>query len=226
MKRTLLAATAALALSAVPARAQLSVYDLKSDVARAAEAVRSIQQAVQQYRMLESTYNAIAHATDVRGVAAALGGPMRTYLPEVGQIPGLIAGSGTLYGAANALMGASRYLDVGEDSPWAREMQRRERATANLKALALGGMQSTQVSIGGLMSLLDRISGSQDGTEVAAVNGALAVEQQNISHHQAQVQQLQLMLATEDRSDRQRAEQMRYESASELYDATAAGAPE
>lgn len=226
MKRMLLAAAAALALATGTARAQLSVYDLKGDVARAAEAVRSIQQMVQQYRMLESTYNAIAHATDVRGVAAALGGPARMYFPEVGQIPGLIAGSGSLYGAANGLIGMSRYLDVGEDSPWAREMQRRERATANLKAMALGGMESAQTSIGGLMSLLDRLSGSQDGTEVAAVNGALAVEQQNISHHQAQVAQLQLMLGTEDRSDRQRAEQMRYESASELYDATAGGAPQ
>ena len=57
-------------------------------------------------------------------------------------------------------------------------------------------------------------------TEVSAVNGALAVEQQNIEHHKAQIAQVQLMLATEERVERQRAEQQRWESARTLYENT------
>ena len=69
-------------------------------------------------------------------------------------------------------------------------------------------------------TMLDRIGGSQDVTEVSAVGGALQVEGQNIGHHRAQIDQVRLMLETEERTERQRAEQMHYESARELFENT------
>ena len=221
MRRHLFAAIAALPFAASPAAAQLLTHDAPSNAMRIAEAARSIQQAIAQYRMLEATYNSLAHATDVAGVAAALGGPVRTYMPEAGQVTDLLAGSGSLWGTASRLLSMGRYYDVGQDSPWAIEMQRRETVTANARAIAAAGLESAQQSVLGLTSLLDRITGSQDVTEVSAVNGAVAVEQQNISHHQAQLSQVRLMLATEERTERQRAEQMQYESALRLYESTA-----
>ncbi len=219
-RRILLAGAAALALAAQPAAAQLATHDAPSNLLRVAEAGRAIRQAIQQYRMLEATYNSLAHATDVAGVASALGGPVRTYMPEAGQVTDLLAGSGSLWGTANRLLNMGRYADVGSETPWAREMQRRETVTANARAIAAAGMESAQQSVMGLSSLLDRIAGSQDVTEVSAVNGALEVENQNIAHHRAQLDQVRLMLATEERTERQRAEQMQYESARELFENT------
>ncbi len=221
-RATTLAAVLALsAAGAAPAAAQgVPVYDNASNVARIAEAARALQQALAQYRMLEATYNSLAHATDVGGVAAALGGATRTFMPEAGQVAGLLSGSGSVYGAANGLLALGRYADVGTESPWAQEMQRRELATANFRAIGQAGLEASQRSVLSLSSLLDRITGSQDVTEVSAVNGALAVEQQNIEHHKAQIAQVQMMLATEERVERQRAEQQRWESARTLYDNT------
>lgn len=221
-RATALAAVLALsAAGATPAAAQgIPVYDNASNVARIAEAARALQQALAQYRMLEATYNSLAHATDVGGVAAALGGATRTFMPEAGQVAGLLSGSGSVYGAANGLLALGRYADVGTESPWAQEMQRRELATANFRAIGQAGLEASQRSVLSLSSLLDRITGSQDVTEVSAVNGALAVEQQNIEHHKAQIAQVQMMLATEERVERQRAEQQRWESARTLYDNT------
>lgn len=225
MKRTLLAAVAALPLLAFvgPHRASAQgglVHDPASNAFRIAEAARAIQQAIQQYRMLEATYNSLAHATDVAGVAAALGGPVRSYMPEAGQITDLLAGSGSLWGTASRLLSLGRYADVGTETPWAREMQRRELVTANARAVATAGLESAQQSVAGLTSLLERISGSQDVTEVVAVNGALEVENQNIAHHRAQLDQVRLLLATEERTERQRDEQIRYEDARQLFEST------
>ncbi|MBX9699204.1 MAG: type IV secretion system protein [Acetobacteraceae bacterium] len=221
-RTTALAAVLALsAAGATPGAAQgIPVYDNASNIARIAEAARALQQAIAQYRMLEATYNSLAHATDVSGVAAALGGATRTFMPEAGQVAGLLSGSGSFYGAANGLLALGRYADVGTGSPWAQEMQRRELATANFRAIGQAGLEASQRSVLSLSSLLDRITGSQDVTEVSAVNGALAVEQQNIEHHKAQIAQVQLMLAAEERVERQRAEQQRWESARTLYDNT------
>jgi len=216
-----LAAALALSTAALPAQAQgLAVFDSTSNLTRIAEAGKALQQAIQQYRMLESTYNTLAHATDVGGVANALGGATRTFMPESRELAGLLSGAGSLYGAASGLLTTGRYADVGRISVFAQEMQRRELATANFRAIGQAGLESSQGSIRGLTSLLDRITGSQDVTEVSAVNGALAVEQQNIEHHKAQIAQVQLMLATEDRVERQRAEQQRWESANTLYENT------
>jgi hypothetical protein len=220
MKRHLLAAVAALALSAAPAAAQVIVHDPKSDQQRMVEAIRAIEEAMRRYRMLQATYQALSGARDIQGVAAALGTPVRTYMPQGAIVTDLIAGSRSPWGTATRLMNMARYRDVGRDTVWAREMQRREIATANARAIADAGLQSSQQSLEGLGGLLARLSGSNDVNEAVAANGAVAVEQQNLAHHQQQLQQVQLMLHTEDRTDRQRAEQMRYESALELYENT------
>jgi type IV secretion system protein VirB5 len=222
IRPAVLAATLVLSAAGTePAAAQgVPVYDNASNITRIAEAARALQQALAQYRMLEATYNSLAHATDVGGVAAALGGATRTFMPGAGQAAGLLSGSGSIYGAANSLLALGRYADVGTESPWAQEMQRRELATANFRAIGQAGLEASQRSVLSLSSLLDRITGAQDVTEVGAVNGALAVEQQNIEHHKAQIAQVQMMLAAEERVERQRAEQQRWESARTLYDNT------
>ena len=220
-RRALLAGAAALPLLSGAASAQgYPVYDNLALLKQVAVWLQQARDMKAQFEQLQMTYAALSHATDVQGVAAALGGPVRTYMPQAGVVTDLLAGSGSVWGTANRLLGLGRYADVGQETPWAREMQRRELVTANARAIAQAGLESAQTSIAGLTSLLDRLTGSQDVTEVSAVNGALEVENQNIAHHKAQLDQVRLMLATEDRTERQRAEQMRYESARELFEST------
>lgn len=223
MKRHMLLGAAAIVLvcAGKPAAAQgLPVHDNASNVARVIEAGRALQQAIQQYNMLKAAYGALAHTTDATGMLSILGGPTRTFMPEAGQVMGLLAGSGSVYGAANALQGVSRMVDVGDSTPFAAEMQRRELATANVKAIALSGMQFSQDAISRLSGMLDRISGSEDVTEAVAVGDALQVEQQNIAQHNTQIAQLQVALLAENRVDQQRAEQQRWDSASTLVNNT------
>ena len=220
-RRALLAGVAALPLLSGAALAQgYPVYDNLALLKQVAVWLQQARDMKAQFEQLQMTYAALSHATNVQGVASALGGPVRTYMPGAGQVTDLLAGSGSMWGTASRLLNMGRYADVGQDSPWAREMQRRETVTANARAIAEAGLEAAQTSVASLGSLIDRITGSQDVTEVSAVNGALEVENQNIAHHKAQLDQVRLMLATEDRTERQRAEQMNYESARELFENT------
>jgi hypothetical protein len=55
---------------------------------------------------------------------------------------------------------------------------------------------------------------------VSAVNGLIALEQQNLDAHRAQVENIQLLLASDDRVTQQRDEQIRRESADILWAST------
>ena len=221
MKRHLLAAVAALPLLSGAASAQgIPTYDNAAFIRQGIVWLQQAKDMKFQADQLVATYNVLSHATDVSQVAAALGGPVRTYMPEAGQVTDLLAGSGSMWGTANRLLNMGRFADVGQDTPWAREMQRRETVTANARAIAQAGLESAQTSVTSLTSLIDRITGAQDVTEVSAVGGALQVESQNIAHHRAQIDQVRLMLATEERTERQRDEQIRYEDARQLFEST------
>jgi hypothetical protein len=229
MKRRLLATVAAVPLMTGHAHAQLAVIcpecakewtQIAGWAKQASDVLEQIQWATNQYHMLNNTYNAIAHATDVQGVAAALGGVTYTYLPEASEAVNFVAGSGSIYGIASGLRTAGRYADVGDDTPWAREMQRRELATANVKSIAHRGLEDIGARLEHLGELVGLISAAEDGTAVSAHAAAVNVEQSNIGNHQAQLQQMALMLAGENRVDVQRAEQMQWESARQLREAT------
>lgn len=215
MKRTILAGAAALALLAAPASAQWIVHDPGSNMARIMEAARALQQAIQQYEQLRATYNAIAHQTDLSGLANTLGGLGRTYMPQASRVPGLLGGQGS-WGQANGFMQQDRLYDMGNADPAAREMQRREQATANAKAIAAAGLTDAEDRIARLEAMKARLEAAQDGTEVEAVTGYLALEQQHLAAHQAQIEQARLLLAAEDRVERQREEQALRRSADDL----------
>ena len=56
---------------------------------------------------------------------------------------------------------------------------------------------------------------------MSAVNGLIALAQQNLDTHRAQVENVQLLLASDDRVSQQREEQLQRESADMLMRATA-----
>ncbi len=237
MKRILMAGAAALALTAaaVPAQAQWAVYDAKSDVSRIMEAVRALQQAqmqyqmlVSQYQQLQATYNSIAHATNLGDIAGSLGGVSRSYLPygsEIGSALSIAQGGsygsvGTMLGQANAFLSNNRLFQSPTQDAWAREMQRREDVTANYQALAQESMYEADQRLANLSRLQARLEDAQDGTEVAAVQGLIAVEQQNLQIHQARFANLQAMADADQRVTDQRQQQMQRQQAENLRAAT------
>ncbi|WP_424138822.1 type IV secretion system protein [Roseomonas chloroacetimidivorans] len=236
MKYPLLATVAVLAM-ATPAHAQIPVTDGASITARALEAARSLKQGLQQlqqmqaqYQQAVTTYNAIAHATDLGGVVSALGGVSRSYLPPNSAITeGLSAVQGGIYGGVpGALSGAERFLGSnqlyatpGTPDAWQTEQNRRSMVTANAQALAAESMAEADQRLANLAFLRARLEAAKDGTEVAAVNGLIAIEQQNLAIHQARFQNISAMVVADNRVTDQRQEQRQRQSADELKAMTA-----
>lgn len=218
MKRLLLAAAAAVPfLAAEPAKAQgaLETTQLLSWAKQAKDMVDQMTEAQRRYRQLVMTYNAIAHSTDLSGVANALGGVSRTYVPEASSTVQMLGSASRLFGTAGAMMEGDRLYQglpqagafARTGQRWLEEMERRERATANAKALAEAGMMDAQERVVQLEAAKARLEAAQDGTEVAAVQGLIQVAQANMALHDQQMRAMQFALASEERVERQRAEQ-------------------
>lgn len=177
-----------------------------------------------QYDMAMRTYNALSHATDLGSAATALGGLTRNFMPEANAIPELMRDANNLWGSAgyynyNDMYYASRVLNKWGDR-WTDEMDRRMAVTSNAKAMAEAGVFNAEDHVTKLDLLRARLEAAVDVTEVSAVNGLIALEQQNMAAHQMQVQNVALLLETDERVTRQREEQVQRESADLLFLAT------
>ena len=223
MRNFLLAGVALLTLTE-PVFAWGVVYDPVQDAQGIQELARWIQQIEamqQQYQQLVLTYNVLAHATDLSDVASALGMVTRSYMPEASIIPDMMSDVGYLWGRGAQFNEHDAYYTTQMADRWAREMQRRQAVTSNAKALASAALIDAQQQVLRLGDLQARLSAAQDVTEVSAVNGYIALEQQNLDSHRAQVENIRLMLEADDRVSQQRQEQMERESADLLYLSTA-----
>lgn len=239
MRRVLLAAVAAVAISS-GARAQAIVQDplnliqntitSLNSVTTAGEAIKTVRQLVQTYRVVNSHYQAFAHQTDLGGIAMQLGNMSRSYLPEAGMMSDMLgavryggimgAGNQLLYGEAGRYITSNRLFRGPAEDDFTKEMDSREAVTANAMAITRAGMQDGQDRLAKLELLKARIEAAQDGTEVAAVNGLIEVEKTNLQIHAANVQKVQLMLAADSRVEMQRQDQRRYRDAHELREST------
>lgn len=228
MKNFLLATVAVVALT-LPhhAHAQRIVFDPIQEaqgIQQLAQWVQQIAAMKQEYDQLVRTYNALSHVTDLRSAAAALGGLTRNYFPEASAIPELMRDAANLWGSAgyynsNDLYYASRIINKWGDR-WSEEMERRMAVTSNAKAMAEAAVLNAEDHVLKLDLLRSRLEAAQDVTEVSAVNGLIALENQNMDAHRAQLETVALLLETEQRVTAQRDEQMQRESADLLFLAT------
>ena len=92
--------------------------------------------------------------------------------------------------------------------------------TSNAKAMAEAGALNAEDHVTKLDLLRARLEAAADVTEVSAVNGLITLEQQNMAAHQMQVQNVALLLETDQRVTQQREEQIQRESADLLFMAT------
>jgi opacity protein-like surface antigen len=229
--RNYLFATVALLTLAGPARAADIVFEpmleaqgvmsLANQARELAQWVQQIAAMKQQYDQLVSTYNALAHVTDLSSAAYALGGLTRNYMPEAGAIPDLMTDVSNLWGRGAYFNSYDLYYASQMIDKWGTEMERRRAVTSNAKAMAAAGALDAQDHITKLAILQARLEAARDVTEVSAVNGLIALEQQNLDSHRAQIENVRLMMMADDRVSEQRAEQMQRESADRLMAATA-----
>jgi hypothetical protein len=221
--RTFLLTTAALLALTAPARAIGVVYDPVQDTQGIQELAKWVQQLSEmqrQYEQLVSTYNALAHVTDLSSAAYALGGLTRNYMPEANAIPDLMTDVANLWGRAGYFNSYDLYYASNVIDKWGTEMERRRAVTSNAKAMAAAGALDAQDHVTKLAILQARLEAARDVTEVSAVNGLIALEQQNLDAHRAQIENVRLLLASDDRVSQQREEQMQRESADMLMQAT------
>ena len=233
MKKLLLATVMAASIStaSAPAHAFEIVYDpslwmqnVIQYVKEGAHWVEQIGWYKRQYDVADRTWNAVSHVTDLRSAAGALGGLTRNFMPEANAIPQLMGDVSTLWGSAGSynahdLYYQSRILNKWGDR-WTDEMERKMVVTSNAKAMAEASSLSYEQSLYNLDVLQARLSAAKDVTEVAAVNGLISLEAQNLQVHQAQAQNVALLLAADDRVTQQREEQIQRESADLLFMAT------
>jgi ribose 1,5-bisphosphokinase PhnN len=77
-------------------------------------------------------------------------------------------------------------------------------------------MAEADQRLANLAILRARLEAARDGTEVAAVNGLIAIEQQNLAIHQARFQNISAMVTADNRVTEQRIEQRQRHNADEL----------
>lgn len=233
MKKLLLATVMAASISTMsaPAHAFEIVYDpsawtqdLIQNIKEAAHWVEQIAWYKRQYDVADRTWNAVSHVTDLGSAASALGGLTRNFMPEANAIPELMRDASNLWGRAGYynsydMYYASNVLNKWGDR-WTDEMERRMAVTSNAKAMAEAGVFNAEDHVLKLDMLRARLEAAADVTEVSAVNGLIALEQQNMAAHQMQVQNVALLLETDERVTRQREEQIQRESADLLFLAT------
>ena len=232
MKRALLASAICLGLgSASPAHAVLPVTDTAGIATRAIEAARSLGQMVQQYQVmrqqydqLQATYNVLSHPNQVLGIARGLAQQqMRFPGSTPGSIPGLSFGS-QLSAGASRFLDQNRYAAPQGDDFAAREMRRREQATANIQAEAQTGMERADERIAYLSQLQQSIQDQPDVTAVAAVEARIGSEHLFLQNEANNVGRLQLVQQTAARVDQQRAEQAGRKEAEDWHARAAAQA--
>jgi conjugal transfer/entry exclusion protein len=211
MTRTRTALALALTVAvAAPASAQLAVIDganLAQTTVTAARALQQIEQLRQHYDQLVRTYDAIAHPTSIGGVAGAVRGLSRTIMPPATQVPDMMAGRGGEWGQAGTMLNADRLYAPAERDEWAREMERRERVTANAKAMAQAAIEDAEQEIGSLDAMRGEVEAAPDGTAGVAVGNGLSLARQRLDASRLQLEQIRLMLAADDRVTTQRGEQ-------------------
>ena len=86
-------------------------------------------------------------------------------------------------------------------------MERRERVTANAKAMAEAAYTDAEEQLAQLDALRAEVEAAPDVTAVTAQSAAVALAHQRLSANQAMLEQARLLLTADDRVTQQRSEQ-------------------
>ena len=212
MNRTVSAGLlAASVLISSHAQSQVVVHDplnMTQLLAQLKQLQDALTVAKNSYRELQQTVSSLQHLNPqiMNPGQALMNDAMRLPGSASTAMPGLNFGS-NLSGAGQPFYNQNQYYAPQGNDFAAQEMQRRQTATANLQGEAQTGMSRIAQRLASLTQLENCIQQQPDVTAVSAIAARINVEHLYLTNESNNIQQLQLMQATQAHVDQQRGEQ-------------------
>lgn len=187
---------------------ETELHATMTDIATAASWLAQLTYMKNQLTQMSGTLASVAHLNpgSMQVGLGLLTNSMRLPGSSANAMPGLNFGSTTTSAGQQFYNQNHVYTPTGNDFA-AQELQRRQVATSNLQGEALTGMQQIMVRLGDLAQLEQAIVAQPDVTAVAAIGARIASEKMFIANEGNNISHLNLLMATQDHVDQQRAEQ-------------------
>ncbi|WP_326831294.1 type IV secretion system protein [Bombella mellum] len=186
----MLATVMVLTVSVRPARAQIMVMDNGSITQSIANTAREVFQLTQQYNMFKNVpdvFNGMLSDFKRR----ILQHPLPSAEEIVDQIT---ADTGKLSQYAQHFAGLNRYVVSDQDKdPISQFLRQGTASLANIRGLAMQNLTSLDERLNSLNEMQETLRGATDITQVAAINGRIAVESQAVQAQMAEAQNLQTL---------------------------------
>lgn len=206
-------ASAAVALvvasSALPANAQLAVFD----GANAANTAQSIIQLKAQLDQLKSTYDTVTnHLAEAKRMTAAVTGvrnlgdvfnnpAIRQYLPgDVKRIydKASLGGYAGISGSVDEILKAEGLTGTTAEK-MASIQERQRRSAATTKLIGEDAFEGARQRLAQLDQLQSKINQTEDPKAIADLQARIAIEQANMQNESTKLQLLQMMAQAEER---------------------------
>jgi conjugal transfer/entry exclusion protein len=182
---------------------------LLNDARQAGDALKQLQQLQQQYQMLHSQYEAIAHLPQTimsMGRSLITTPTLQNPFPQSYQLQGILSGNslGPVDGVASGFRQLNTYYEPKGDDPAAVELRRRADSTSGIQALATNAMHSLEQRAAALKDFIGGISASPDLQETVAIGDRLQLENNYASGQQAQAANLKVLADAQVQVNQQR----------------------
>jgi Type IV secretion system proteins len=214
MRRSAIAASVIVTVlaSAVPARAQMAVYDganVAQTIQAVATAAKELAQLQMQLQQLQNTYRMFTNPTNIAGMMPGLNtGFLQNPMPASGLMPGMVMGtSGSLTGPGQSFLNQNQIYKPASSDPLAMQMNRSAMAVAQIQGMAATNLQSIEQRLLNLSAMQAQLQSATDIKQVTAINGRIAIEQHAIQSQQAQATNLQTMAVGQIAAQQQQSQQ-------------------
>ncbi len=202
------------------AHAQMAVIDhanLAQTTLEASRALSQLQQLIAQYNQLVATYQMLTTPTDIISMATGLSVPsLQNPLPTTTLLPGMLSGQTAASGVGVTFFNQAHVYTPTDGTVASTQLIANANAIANLQGIASTNLQSIQQRLALLSGLAASLSGATSITQVDAINGRIALESNYVQAQQAQAQNLMVLAAEQEASQRQQAQEEHAREASAI----------
>lgn len=205
-RRALLISATAMSLATSTARAEMPVVDMASIL----QQIKQIEWLRDQYQLGTQQLHATTNTLDLNGVAPQLlgSGVQNPFGQIAGQINGIVRGTttGGIPGAQQMLQQDRAYTATGNDFT-AATMNNSSTSLASLKAQEIQLINVNEERISALNQMQAELQAAPDVATVERINGRIALENQALAAQQAQIHQLQGLIALQEQTNNARYQQ-------------------
>ena len=178
------------------------------DAGEIAQAVQQVKWLHDQYEEMTQQLRAMTNSLNVPNVSPGLllPGMQNPMGGMTGQLPSLVGGGTSIPGASQFLQQDRVYQPQGKDFA-ATQMNQSSTSLANLKAIAMQMINTNGTRLGQMNGLMNQLTNAEDVSQVARINGRIAIENQTLAAQQAQFQHLQQLAALQQQVEEQQIRQ-------------------